>query len=122
MKWNRKILILTIIWLTALLWNTPALYAADVRIVDYAYSTHFRPGELVTFNVKVQNNEAVVVNNLYINVVLTKRSDSTEVVPYPSTAVFSVAAGSASSFTTTANNWTATEGLYTITILLYNRT
>ncbi len=101
------------------------------KITNYSYSTHFSPGETVRFSATVKNTGSVL-DDYYIQVALTNHSTGQEVSPYPTSGDGTIGAGATMVLTTgqaapvpgglgvAPVDWTATAGLYTVTILLYN--
>jgi len=126
MKCNRKILnigkIIIVLWIfNIIFYYTNNVYAAlgtpvsiQMRIKNYTYQTHFRPGETVTFNVTGENTGSNNVNYTYLTIALTNRSTgvATELT---SAASGVVAPGATVNLST---SWTAQKGLYTVTIIL----
>ncbi|MDD5618749.1 MAG: hypothetical protein PHG69_06615 [Candidatus Omnitrophica bacterium] len=93
-------------------------FATDVKIVDYNYLTHWNPGAVPSFSVGVRNNDNII-NDVYISIILTNLATSKEVAPYPSSAATLISAGRTSTLAATVNPWTATAGIFTVTIILY---
>jgi len=97
----------------------------NLKIISYNYPTHFMPGELVDFTVIFKNYEP---NAQWgeVDIVLTNHSTGAEVTGYPIDSAMP-AAGATATLTNfqqqiplPAHKWSATEGLYTVTLLLYD--
>jgi hypothetical protein len=57
MRLNRKIFLIIVLLFAAQLIAAPLSYAVHILwFKEYSYDTHFRPGELVTFNFQVYNS------------------------------------------------------------------
>ena len=119
MIWNKRILIIAIVLSVLCLMPTTAFCAPNYYIGDYGYSTHYEPGETVSANIKVFNSTGAAPVN-YVNVVLTNQKTGAEVATYLDTGPFILAANSSQWEATDNVTWAAVEGIYTVTIILYN--
>lgn len=120
---NRKILIIvSMIFILLHLSMVPPAYGKVVWITEYSYDTHYEPGETVNFSTRVYNSTAAELEDMYINIVLTNLSTGAVVLPYPASSATDIPAGATVTITTDSTSWTATEGTYTVTIILYDRT
>ena len=121
----------------------PALsFALSGRIIANNYLTHYSPGQAVTFTVTFQNT-AAVLDNVYLDVVLTNRATGAEELinlppnVYPGSDTRDINAGETVVLTTNADvpfaqgggglasgrrglNWTARAGSYTVTLIVYS--
>ena len=129
MIWNKRMKKILFILITMIIISfiNPkiALAAKNLKIIDYGYSTHFMPGETVNFSTVIQNNEP---DDQWgeVDIVLTNQATGTEVDPY-SIASDTFAAGTTGTLSNfqqqtpvPAHNWSATEGTFTVTFILYD--
>jgi len=137
MKWNnmmknsQRILSLLVILIIFSFVNPKlALAAKNLRIISYNYSTHFRPGETVSFTVTVQNNETINDEWGEVDIALTNQITGITVSPYTiDETTLPHIPKNGGTYTLTNfqqrtplpwHNWSATEGRFTVKFILYD--
>jgi len=79
------------------------------------------PGEAVSFKIEIQNTTGAPPSPAwYINVVITNQATGQELGSYPTVSTVDTPGNSSVWYTTDSYNWTAVQGLYTVSIILYN--